>query len=194
MRRILEQVQAPVFRFLAARVRSYPDADDLAWDLVQETLIRVLRHAGRCTFDSDARVVAWALAVARSVLLDHLRRRRAPVDGGEAAGLLDSLAVETWVVAERGGGPGTGVVLRVVDEAWAALPAATAELIRLRVELRATWKEVGGVLGTTESGAKRRFQRACARLRGDILRRLDALPGVEQRGVRHTECLTQESA
>lgn len=52
--------------------RLFGDASD-AEDLVQETLIAI--HAKRATWDPRQPFTAWAYAVARHKLIDHLRRQ-----------------------------------------------------------------------------------------------------------------------
>lgn len=58
-----------------------------AEDLVQETLIAI--HAKRATWDSSQPFSAWAYAIARHKLVDHLRRRgRRPAHPIEEASTL----------------------------------------------------------------------------------------------------------
>jgi RNA polymerase sigma-70 factor (ECF subfamily) len=169
---LLRRVQHPVYRYLVCRLAAQPDAEDLARDLCQEALIRAVSSIGRCTFASDGRLLAWLLAIARNVLLDHLRhaRRRAEVRGEAhwahtaAAGLLPGDEA-----------PPPRLLETFAAEALAQVPEATAELLRLRLVSGRSWKEVAGELGIAESAAKRRFQRVQAALRRQILSRLGEL-------------------
>lgn len=172
--RLLGQVEGPVYRYLLSRLRAAPDAEDLARDLCQETLIRAMAAIPRSTFASDGRLLSWALTIARNVLLDHLRQARGR---GEVRG------DDHWERIESGGPPANEdappprLLEALAAEALAEVPEATAELLRLRLIAGRSWKEVGDALGIAESAAKRRFQRAQAALRRKILARLDALPG-----------------
>lgn len=67
-----------------------PDAEDL----VQETLIAI--HAKRATWDRSQPFTAWAFAIARHKLIDHLRRqgRRPSHSLDEAADLFAEHTVE----------------------------------------------------------------------------------------------------
>lgn len=167
---LLREVEGPIYRFLLGRLRAAPDAEDLARDLCQETLIRALASIPRSTFASDGRLLAWGFTIARNVLLDHLRQARGRAEvRGDAEWRRDEPA-----------GPPPGEepppprrLEALAGEALAEVPEATAELLRLRLVAGRTWSEVAAELGTTESAAKRRFQRAQATLRRKILARLD---------------------
>lgn len=67
---LLTEMGAHLRSFFARRL--FGDPSD-AEDLVQETLIAI--HAKRATWDPDQPFTAWAFAVARHKLIDHLRRQ-----------------------------------------------------------------------------------------------------------------------
>ncbi|HYJ79045.1 MAG TPA: RNA polymerase sigma factor, partial [Longimicrobiaceae bacterium] len=171
--RLLREVEGPVYRYLVGRLRAAPDAEDLARDLCQETLIRAVASIPRSTFASDGRLLAWGLTIARNVLLDHLR---------QAHGRAEVRGEEHWARTEAGGllpgedAPPPRRLETLAAEALAEVPEATAELLRLRLVAGRSWKEVARELGIPESAAKRRFQRAQAALRRKILARMDASP------------------
>lgn len=77
--------------FFARRLFNDPS---MAEDLVQETLIAI--HAKRATWDASQPFTAWAFAVARHKLIDHLRRqgRRPTHPLEEAAELFADHTVE----------------------------------------------------------------------------------------------------
>lgn len=171
--RLLRHLEGPVYRYLLARLRAVPDAEDLARDLCQEVLIRAMVAIPRSSFASDGRLLSWGLTIARNVLLDHLRQARGRAEvRGEAH----------WARAVAGGpllgedAPPPRVLEMLAADALAELPEATAELLRLRLVAGRSWKEVADALGIAESAAKRRFQRLQGSLRRVILARLDALP------------------
>jgi RNA polymerase sigma-70 factor (ECF subfamily) len=58
-------------RYFERRLADAAEAEDL----VQETLLAV--HTRRATYDPSRPFTAWAYAIARYKLIDHLRRRRA---------------------------------------------------------------------------------------------------------------------
>jgi len=62
---------APRLRaFIRRRVRN----DDVADDLVQETLLKVYRS--RATLRDDTKLEAWLYQIARGTIIDHYRRQR----------------------------------------------------------------------------------------------------------------------
>ncbi|HEX6372884.1 MAG TPA: sigma-70 family RNA polymerase sigma factor [Longimicrobium sp.] len=170
--RLMGRLEGPVYRYLVTRLLAAPDAEDLARDLCQEALIRATTSIGRCTFASDGRLVAWMLTIARNVLLDHLREVRG----------RDEVRGDDWVRTMAAGlqpgddAPPPRPLETFAAEALAEVSEGTAELLRLRLMSGSSWKEVADVLGIAESAAKRRFQRAQATLRRQILARVEALP------------------
>lgn len=168
---LLRRVEKPVYRYLVSRLAAAPDADDLARDLCQEALIRAMGALGRCTFESDGRLLAWVLTIARNVLLDHLRRARVRPE-------VRADVLPTGAVAAASGDetPAAHLLETIAAHALAGVSDVTAELLRLRLVGGRSWKEVAMALGIAETAAKRRFQRAQATLRRHILAQVDALP------------------
>ena len=74
------------------------DSEADAEDLVQDCLIAI--HAKRATFDRGMPFTAWAFAIARYKLIDHLRRhgRRATVPIEDSNFLMADHTVEDGVV------------------------------------------------------------------------------------------------
>lgn len=92
-------------------------------DLVQETLIAI--HTRRATYDPAQPFTAWAYALARYKLIDHLRRRRVrvtvPLDDCEELFGNDDIAAQA--------------ATQDVETLLAKLPSAQHEAIRLtRIE------------------------------------------------------------
>jgi RNA polymerase sigma factor (sigma-70 family) len=169
-------------RYGERRLRRFPDAHDAAHDVAQETLLRVARGAGACAATTDARFLAWVLAIARHVLADEIRSpgRRLHVRPA-AADLLGAdarLATDAWARGPAERPPRR--LARIVRAAYDALPPTTAELLWMRVEGGASWPEVAAAFGTTPAGAKRRFQCAQRRLRRAVLLRAATLSAQER--------------
>jgi RNA polymerase sigma-70 factor (ECF subfamily) len=177
---LLRRVEKPVYRYLVSRLVAAPDAEDLARDLCQEALIRATTSPGRCTFDSDGRLLAWVLTIARNVLLDHLRHARVHPE------LRADVLWERAVAAAPQPGDETAasqLLEALAAEALSTVPEATAELLRLRLRLVAgrSWKEVAEALGIAKTAARRRFQCAQITLRRHILAQVDELPPAARR-------------
>lgn len=114
-----------------------------AEDVLQETLLAL--HLSRHTYDPASPVTAWAHAIARHKLVDHLRR-----SGRHAANLpLDDEAYQ--LAAADGAAPDARLDL---ERAMQALPERTRALID-RVKIQgASISEAAEAEGMTETAAK----------------------------------------
>lgn len=113
-RALLSEVRPAITAFLRRRLIGC-EAD--AEDLVQECLIAI--HVKRATFDRTLPFAAWAYAIARYKLIDHLRRqgRRQTVPLEDASVLLAEHTVED------------GVVRRDLSRVLSILPARQRRLV-----------------------------------------------------------------
>ena len=144
-----------VFAFVARRVPSRVDAEDIA----QEVMVRILRHSG--DLERVEHLGAWVHAIARNAIADHYR---APARRELLAG--DVRQVE-WHE------PDPGDVRAELAACLAPLLERLPAIYREALELTA----LGGVsqvdaavdLGLSVSGMKARVQRARGRLRDLVL-------------------------
>ncbi len=144
-----------VYRFLLYATGDRVVAEDLA----AETMERALRHWPR--YDA-ARGPArpWLLAVARSAMLDHLRReqRRRRTEAAAVASEGD-----------RADGPGISDDLSAALEAGLhRLSPGDREVIALRVILDLDPREAARLIGVSESAATTRLSRALTRLEQEV--------------------------
>jgi RNA polymerase sigma-70 factor (ECF subfamily) len=156
-RELLGEMHARLQAYFSRRLRS--DRTQ-AEDLVQETLMAI--HAKRATFERGLPVTAWAYAIARYKLVDHLRRagraRLAPLDEHED----ELLAGDEIAAAEARHDLARGL---------AELPARARELV-VSVKLdEEPIAHVAARTGLSESAVKvavhRSVRKLAARLRGD---------------------------
>lgn len=157
--RAWDRYRAPIYGFLVRMAGSR----EVAEELLQETFVRLARHAPRLREDTSLR--AWLFAVARNLWRSH--RRWAWLDGER----LVELARRAW--GER---PPTPLELAIADEARARLEAAVAalpdtyrEVVLLVAVERMTPTEAADVLGMRADAVRQRWARARALL-------ADALP------------------
>lgn len=144
-RSFLEAISGRLRQYLRQMLmRSGRREESEAEDVLQETLLAL--HLSRHTYDKASPVTAWAHAIARYKLVDHLRRtsRHAgslPLDDEafQLSGPSDSAACEARLDLGR---------------AMEALPARTRGLIE-QVKLRgASVAEAARAAGMTETAAK----------------------------------------
>jgi len=139
--------------FAARRTARREDAEDA----VSRTFHRLLERldgydAGRGT------IVAFALAIARNLLLDDARARRASVPLEEAAAelVVQRTPLDGVLADER---------LRAARARLDAMPPEVRELFALRYGDGLSLREIAGLVGASEDAVKQRFSRALRALR-----------------------------
>jgi RNA polymerase sigma-70 factor (ECF subfamily) len=133
-------------------------------DLVQETFLRVLRHAGR--FEARSSFSTWLYRIARNVCLDHwkrserdqLRARRAARELEIQQALHDSEKAD----------------VQLVERALTRLPVQLREVLVLSRLHDLPTAEVAAIVGCSEGAARVRLHRAMTELR-KILLQLEAV-------------------
>lgn len=152
----LLRVLVPQLRaFFTRRIRS----EDVAEDLVQETLIAV--HTKRSTYDRARPFSAWLYAIARYKLADHFRQSYRMVTSDE---IDDEIVAPSFEV--------TSLALIDVDRLLGGLPAKQQAAIRATKIEGLSLAEAAASAGISESDAKmsvyRGLQRLSARVQGKI--------------------------
>ena len=151
---LYEECRLPVYRYLRSRTRS----DDEAADLTAATFERALRSFA--SYDARQPALPWVLRIARNVAIDAARRHR-PVssldDRSGADGPPDSDSPEAqYLHAER------DAELRALVF---ALPDVARDAVALRYGAGLSAREIGGVIGKSESATQKLIQRALVALR-----------------------------
>lgn len=150
-RQLLEDLSRLLRAYYARRAPPGVDAEDL----VQETLIAV--HTRRGTYDANQPFTAWAYAIARYKLIDHLRRARlhlrAPAEDAE-----------TLFVPP---GADAAMAARDLERAMATLPERTRALIRDTRIAGLSMREAADRQGMSEGAAKVAVHRGLKTL-GDV--------------------------
>lgn len=166
----LAHIHPILFRYL---LRSMRDEREVAADLAQEALIRISVGLPKARATTRAQVIAWSLVVARNVAIDFLRAlRREPAE--YAGSLTDASLIES-TDGDHAPDFCMATLLSILRVAEGDLPDATRRILYLRLLEGAPWPSVAEEMGIAESAAKRRFQRAQARLRRQVLRRVTTL-------------------
>ncbi|MDQ3555300.1 MAG: sigma-70 family RNA polymerase sigma factor [Gemmatimonadota bacterium] len=187
---LLCRLHPALVRYARARLSAEPDADELAQDLAQDALIRVLQKVEQCHGQDDKQILAWALAIARNICLDHFRAVRRRPSSVRLSWELGELLHPCSAADPRTDGtglprpaPGRRLLRALLRDAVRSLSPTARRLLRLRIEQDETWGAVAEDLGLTQSAAKRRFQRLQVSLRKDVLRRVGQLGSKEHDSV-----------
>ena len=132
---------------------------DVAEDLLEDTWLRLVKHAGRLR--PDTRMAPWLFTVARNLYLSHAR-----------AHLVDQSATATlmalWPTRASRPSPfeeaAASELERRVERALASMPPASREILLLVGIAGLTHAEAAEVCGITVEAARQRLSRARALL------------------------------
>jgi RNA polymerase sigma-70 factor (ECF subfamily) len=143
---IYRQNADTVFRFLMSRTGSV----DLSEELTQETFYQAVKSIDR--YDGNTRITSWLCGIAQNVLYAHLRsRRKDPLPLEEAP--EQSVASTEEIVVRK---DEAEAILQAIE----AYPDPGGEVLRLRICGGLSFKQIGAILGHTETWARVNYYRA----------------------------------
>ena len=152
MNGIYRQHAQTVYKFLLSQTRD----PDLAEELTQETFYQAVRSIDR--FDGRCKVSVWLCQIARHLWYQHLRRtRRETPTADEDLPEVPVPSAEEGLLAQAG----QLELLRQVH----SLPEAQREVVYLRAFGGLSVREIGDVMGKTETWARVTFYRGKEKLR-----------------------------
>jgi RNA polymerase sigma-70 factor (ECF subfamily) len=140
-----------LFTFLARLARSR----DVAEDLLEETWLRLVKHAPR--LQADTRLGAWLFTVARNLHVSFTRSRM--LEDSAAASLL-----ALWPFSPERVSPfeaaAASELERRLERALAAMPAASREVLLLVGVAGLSHADAADVCGITPEALRQRLHRA----------------------------------
>jgi RNA polymerase sigma-70 factor (ECF subfamily) len=146
---------APLRGYLRARVRAEADADDL----LQEVFVRIQRRLPELR--EPAKLQGWVYRIARNVVIDHYRGRKAHAQWDEGTVGVDDADADAQDPAGRDALDLTPTLRRFI----AALPEEQREPL-VRYEFQGeSMEEIAAALGLTLTATKSRVRRARLQLR-----------------------------
>lgn len=131
-------------------------------DIAQDALLDAFRGLPNCRASDEVQIRAWIGRIADRQLGLYWRRESARI---AAEVDLDPDLVSDPPDERDPPSPTTAALTRQLDIALRGLTPAQHDLLYVRVILSGTWEDVARAVGSTRSGAKRRFQRLVLRLR-----------------------------
>jgi RNA polymerase sigma factor (sigma-70 family) len=190
LERFLVEVHVHVHRYLTRWLYRRRGWEDTADDLAQETLIRIARGLDACGAVNDSILLEWVRTVTRNVGTDYLRSMRDEWERREFLRTVDAAVdselwereIEKWEREIIDLGP--GIMLRILREAHGTESEDGQALLWHRLVQGDEWSETGYAVGIAHTAAKRRYQRAQARLRHAVLKRILDLSPEELSAVR----------
>jgi RNA polymerase sigma-70 factor (ECF subfamily) len=132
--RLYDALVDPIYRYVAVRVHSREDAEDITQLVFERIVTNLPRYRpGARPFE------AWAFRIARNAVIDHVRRSRAhePLDAAAEHGVGDGLDSVTL----------RGEELRELRRALASLTPDQQEALALRYAAGLSAEEAAQVMG-----------------------------------------------
>lgn len=168
---LMARHEKPLWNFL----RRFVAVESQAEDLLQETFLRVIRHAG--DWQPSAKFSTWLYTIARNLCTDHARRmslrQAASLDGPARPG--DSAGAEETGPRRMdrldGGDRGAEVAAQNrqaagrIEQAVAELPPDQREVFLMREVMDMSFAEIAAAVGASEPTVKSRMRYALGRLR-----------------------------
>lgn len=151
MNEIYQRYAQTVYRFLLSQTQD----PDLAEELTQETFYQAVRSADR--FDGGCKVSVWLCQIAKHLWYQHLRRRRREAPMPEDPPEMPAPSAEEGLLEQEG----RMDLLRQIH----GLPPEPREVVHLRVFGGLSFREIGDVMGRTETWARVTFYRTKEKLR-----------------------------
>ncbi len=157
-RRLYRELHPPIVRYVARRLRSPEDVEDLTGRVFH----RFLEHLSDFQ-PGRGSVRSWIFGIARNALIDHYRTRPEAKASHET---LDSLA-------EHAGDPRPDALdslildeeARMASGILSSQPAEIREMFALRFGEGFSTREIAGLLNLSEEAVRKRFSRVMRELR-----------------------------
>ena len=140
-----------VYKFLLSQTHD----PDLAEELTQETFSQAVRSIGR--FDGGCKVSVWLCQIAKHLWYQYLRRHKRESPMPEAAPEAPTPSAEEGLLEREG----KLDLLRQIHD----LGTDAREVVYLRAFGGLTFREIGDVMGRTETWARVTFYRTKEKLR-----------------------------
>ncbi len=146
-----------VYRYVAGRVRSTQDAEDVT----EEVFLRLVANLKRFEW-RGLPFGAWVFRIARNEVVSHVRRQRRR---GTPAQLSETIPDDRQ---DHAAAYEQQATIEVVREATSRLPPAQRDVIALRFGAGLTVAETANVLNKTQNNVKVLQHKAIARLKGMV--------------------------
>ena len=151
MNQIYRQHAQTVYKFLLAQCKD----PSLAQELTQETFYQAIRSIDR--FDGSCKISVWLCQIAKHLWYQHLRKKKRETPMPDDLPDLPAPSAEEGLLQQEGR-------LKLLKQIH-ALPELQREVVYLRAFGNLSFREIGDVLGKTETWARVTFYRGKEQLR-----------------------------
>jgi len=155
LRTLFEKYQTPLYRFFLRNGRDQASAEDM----VQNVFERILKY--RNSFGADKKFKPWAYSIAYNISKDEYRKR----SNYQVEDELDHHSIQQDNVMHK---IIRNETLSQAKRALAKLSAEAQEIIWLNWNEKMRYKEIGDVMGMTESAARVKAHRAIKKLQEEF--------------------------
>lgn len=154
LEQIYQQHAQTVYKFLLAQSGS----EQLAEELTQETFYQAVRSIDR--FDGSCKISVWLCQIAKHLWYQHLRKQKREVPLSEEHLQIPMDSAEAQLLEQQN----QLDILRQIH----TLPADSREVFYLRTFGNLSFREIGDVMGRTETWARVTFYRSKEKIRGGL--------------------------
>lgn len=151
MSEIYQDHARTVYKFLLSQTHD----PDLAEELTQETFYQAVRSIDR--FDGGCKISVWLCQISKHLWYQHLRRNKREAPMPEEIPEVPAPSAEEGVLAQEG----RLALLRLIH----GMPPEPREVVYLRAFGGLSFREIGDVMGRTETWARVTFYRTKEKLR-----------------------------
>ena len=151
MEKVYQRHAQTVYKFLLAQCHD----PGLAEELTQEAFYQAVRSVDR--FDGSCKVSVWLCQIAKHLWYQHLRKRKREAPLPEAVPESPGPSAEEGLLEQEG----RMDLLRKIHR----LPEPAREVVYLRAFGGLSFREIGDVMGKTETWARVTFYRSKEKLR-----------------------------
>ena len=158
---LLDRYQKRVYGFIYSKVHD----PDLADDIFQDTFIKVVKNLRLGKYKDEGRFLSWVIRIAHNLIMDHYRKyKRLPKHESkienfdvmhrlaEQNSSIEESMIETQIHAD---------LSLLIEE----LPDSQKEVLRMRLFLDMSFKEIGDQTGVSINTALGRMRYAVINLR-----------------------------
>ena len=150
MKKEFETLYREYFPRIYAFLYKMTENRDLAEELTQETFFQAVGSIGR--YDGSCKISTWLCAIAKNVLYTHLRKQK------QAPAALDEIPEPSTGSAEESvfGAMDQELLLAAIHR----LSEPGREILHLRLLGGLSFRQIGAILGQTETWARVNYYRA----------------------------------
>ncbi len=154
LEQIYQQHAQTVYKFLLAQSGD----DQLAEELTQETFYQAVRSIDR--FDGSCKISVWLCQIAKHLWYQHLRKQKREVPLSAEEMEIPIASTEARLLEQQN----QLDILRQIH----TLPADSREVVYLRTFGNLSFREIGDVMGRSETWARVTFYRSKEKIKGGL--------------------------